>query len=100
MNEVKQTARLGPVRRRAPTGLGVLAVAAVVLAGAEAAAQSMPSHGKDGMGDMGDMMRPDAAAPTGVVGGMNPKAGKLMPSITYMHMGMDGNRNGTDDVST
>jgi hypothetical protein len=52
------------------------------------------------MGDMGDMMLPDSAAPTGVVGGMNPKKGRLMPSITYMHMGMDGNRDGTDEVST
>jgi len=52
------------------------------------------------MQDMGSMMRPDAAPPQGVTGGMSPKRGVFMPSLQYMHMRMDGNRDGTGDVST
>ena len=59
----------------------------------------------DGMGSMpmegmGSMMRPDMAPPQGLIGGMSPKQGAIMPVLQYMHMGMDGNRDGTDDVST
>lgn len=56
---------------------------------------------QDGMAmDMGAMMRPDAAPPTGISGGMFPAQGRLMPSLGFMHMEMDGNRDGTDSVST
>ncbi|MDH3667415.1 MAG: transporter [Paracoccaceae bacterium] len=91
-------------RFAATTALGLFVLAATELAGVSpAAAQSMPQQGMenmDGMGGTGGMMRPDAAAPTGIVGGMNPRKGRLMPSITYMHMSMEGNRDGTDGVST
>lgn len=50
--------------------------------------------------DMGAMMRPDAAPPTGIMGGMFPARGRLIPSLGFMHMEMDGNRAGTDRVST
>jgi hypothetical protein len=52
------------------------------------------------MKGMGSMMRPDMAPPQGVVGGMSPKQGAVMPVLQYMHMGMDGNRDGTSSVST
>jgi hypothetical protein len=52
------------------------------------------------MQDMGSMMRPDMAPPQGVAGGMSPKQGAIMPSLQYMHMRMDGNRDGTGDVGT
>jgi len=45
-------------------------------------------------------MRPDKAPPLGVTGDMGPKQGVFMLSLQYMHMRMDGNRDGTDDVST
>ncbi len=87
---------------RAAFGLSILVV--IALTGVSpAAAQLMPQHGAGNMGEMdemGGMMRPDAAAPTGIVGGMNPPKGRLMPSISYMHMSMEGNRDGTDRVST
>ena len=54
----------------------------------------------DGMGGAMQMMRPDMAPPVGVMGAMSPKEGTFMPSLQYMHMRMDGNRDGTDDVST
>ncbi len=59
----------------------------------------------DGMGSMpmegmGSMMRPDMAPPQGIVGGMSPKQGAIMPVLQYMHMGMEGNRDGTSGVST
>jgi hypothetical protein len=46
------------------------------------------------------MMRPDMAPPVGVMGAMSPKAGTLMLSLQYARMAMDGNRDGTDRVST
>ncbi len=52
------------------------------------------------MEGMGAVMRPDMAPPLGVTGGMGPKQGVFMLSLQYMHMRMDGNRDGTDDVST
>jgi hypothetical protein len=52
------------------------------------------------MEGMGAMMRPDMSPPLGVTGGMSPKQGVFMASLQYMHMRMDGNRDGTDDVST
>ncbi len=51
------------------------------------------------MEGMGRMMRPDMSPPLGVTGGMSPKQGVFMLSLQYMHMRMDGNRDGTDDVS-
>lgn len=99
-----ETLDLAKMRFGAALGLGFLALAAATLSGgAPATAQSMPmpQTGEMGeMGDMGGMMRPDAAAPVGIVGGMNPRKGRLMPSITYMHMDMEGNRDGTNSVST
>jgi len=52
------------------------------------------------MKGMGSMMRPDMAPPQGIVGGMSPKQGAIMPVLQYMHMSMDGNRDGTSGVST
>lgn len=54
----------------------------------------------EGMESEMHMMRPDMAPPQGVVGGMSPRKGTLMVSLQYMQMRMDGNRDGTDDVST
>lgn len=51
------------------------------------------------MQGMGSMMRPDMAPPQGVVGAMSPKQGTVMPSLNYLRMRMDGNRDGTSDVS-
>lgn len=45
-------------------------------------------------------MRPDMAPPQGITGGMTPGPGRLMLSFKYTHMKMDGNRDGTDRVST
>lgn len=66
-----------------------------------AAADTM-SGGMSGMPmeGMASMMRPDMAPPQGVLGGMSPKQGVFMPSVQYMHMRMDGNRDGTSEVST
>ena len=58
------------------------------------------SPGMAGMGNMSAMMRPDAAPPTGVVGGMHPSEGVLMPVFSFMNMEMDGNRSGTQSLST
>lgn len=65
-----------------------------------AADSSMDSMGEMSMQGMGSMMRPDMAPPQGVMGGMSPKRGAIMPSLQYMHMRMAGNRDGTSDVST
>ena len=67
------------------------------LAAAEATSDGMTGMSVEGMGAM---MRPDMSPPLGVTGGMSPKQGVFMPSVQYMHMRMDGNRDGTDDVST
>ena len=67
------------------------------LAAAEATSDGMTGMSVEGMGAM---MRPDMSPPLGVTGGMSPKRGVFMPSVQYMHMRMDGNRDGTDDVST
>jgi len=97
-------------RRFAPLLAAVLVCSSPLLAqemaddGMEMDSMPMDTMGMDTMGmggmDMSAMLRPDAAPPTGVLGGMNPPAGRLMPSLTYMHMSMDGNRNGTDEVTT
>jgi hypothetical protein len=58
------------------------------------------SAGMAGMGNMSAMMRPDASPPTGVVGGMHPPEGVLMPVFSFMNMEMDGNRSGTQSLST
>ena len=42
--------------------------------------------------DMSAMLRPNAAPPSGITGGMYPAAGKVMPTLGFMHMEMDGNR--------
>ena len=46
------------------------------------------------------MMRPDMAPPLGVAGGMSPKRAVFTPSLRFMHMRMEGNRNGTNNLST
>ncbi len=53
-----------------------------------------------GMRDVVHGARPDMAPPVGVMGGHGPKEGGLMLSFQYMRMAMDGNRTGTDQVST
>lgn len=40
------------------------------------------------------------ASEEGGPGGMSPKEGALVLSLQYMRMAMDGNRDGTDKVST
>ena len=46
------------------------------------------------------MMFPDSHAPIGVMGGSRHKSGELMLVYRYGRMEMDGNRDGTGDVST
>ena len=55
------------------------------------------AHGEDHM--MGGMPW-FGRVPIGVKGGTTHHAGKWMFSYRYMYMGMEGNRNGTDSVST
>lgn len=43
--------------------------------------------------------RPDGHAPIGVMGDHTHNQGEWMISYRYMHMEMDGNRSGTDDIS-
>lgn len=47
-----------------------------------------------------DLSRPDAHAPIGVMGDHIHHEGEFMLSYRYMNMHMDGNRDGTDSVST
>jgi hypothetical protein len=44
--------------------------------------------------------RPDGQAPIGVMGDHVHKKGRIMLSYRYMRMEMDGNRSGSDDIST
>ncbi|MEM1175672.1 MAG: transporter [Pseudomonadota bacterium] len=44
-------------------------------------------------------MRPDSHAPIGVMGDHRHAAGEFMFSYRYMHMSMQGNQDGTDDIS-
>lgn len=86
-------------------GLFILAVSFGFSAVGWADADSSMESSSDSMDampmqDMGSMMRPDLVPPQGVIGGMSPRQGAIMPVLQYMHMRMDGNRNGTDDVST
>ena len=105
--------KLTILRRAGAVGLGcLLGLGTIVEANAYNHGNSpdRPSPGvaevsSDGMTGMsmermGAMMRPDLSPPLGVTGGMSPKQGVFMPSLQYMHMRMDGNRDGTDDVST
>lgn len=89
--------------------LTLLAVATLVTSQAQAlnhpdsdfnAGALLAEMSADGKNAGMSMMRPDMAPPVGVMGGMSPKEGTLMLSLRYMHMRMDGNRDGTDDVST
>lgn len=110
MDKIEFTALfLGQRRARLLPILGAVAALTAGLAFAQPiSAQTMPEGemsgsemgSMSGMDSMSAMMRPDAAPPTGIVGGMNPKAGNFMPSLTYMHMRMAGNRDGTDSLST
>ena len=52
------------------------------------------------MAGMEHMMRPDMAPPVGVMGAMSPGQGTLMLSLRCKRMKMDGNRGGTESVST
>ena len=61
----------------------ILALAALILSGSTALAQS----------------RPDAHAPIGVMGDHTHDKGEWMLSYRYMYMNMTGNRVGTDSVS-
>ena len=66
------------------------------LISAQAAADSQPAiaiHGDH------SHIRADSHAPVGVMGDHMHKAGEWMVSYRYMAMGMDGLRDGTDDIS-
>ena len=55
----------------------------------------------DTAGDAGHHRhRADSHAPIGVMGDHYHKAGEVMLSYRYMHMSMDGNRDGDDSIST
>jgi hypothetical protein len=55
----------------------------------------------DGMDGMGMHSMPGfGRVPAGVMGGSMHHAGGWMPMYSYMHMSMDGNRDGTDGLST
>ena len=74
------------------TRAGIVALAASFGLGALSDANAHSSTGSaPGM---------DSTAADMTVGRMSPKAGVLMPSLDYMRMRMDGNRDGTRDVST
>ena len=60
----------------------------------------METGGHGHMEMEGMMLRPDMAPPAGIMGAMSPPRGKFMLSLSYMHMSMDGNRDGTDRMST
>jgi len=60
----------------------------------------MDPAGGGGMEMGGMMLRPDMAPPAGIMGTMSPPQGKFMLSFSYMSMSMDGNRDGTDQLST
>ena len=64
---------------------------------AEISSDGMTATSMEGMGRT---MMPDMSSPLGITGAMNPKQGVFMLSLQYMHMRMDGNRDGTDNVST
>ena len=67
----------------------------VLLAHMHQGMHSMPMSGMD----MKHMMRPDMAPPVGIMGGMSPPRGRFMFSLGSMHMRMDGNQDGTNDLS-
>ncbi|GMQ75438.1 MAG: hypothetical protein BMS9Abin01_0688 [Gammaproteobacteria bacterium] len=96
MAGLRRLSRACVVAVAASFGLGVLSDAN--------AQQSTGSAPGDMVGaptqGMGSMMRPDMAPPQGVIGAMSPKAGVIMPSLQYMRMRMNDNRDGTTDVST
>ncbi|GMQ95748.1 MAG: hypothetical protein BMS9Abin14_202 [Gammaproteobacteria bacterium] len=74
------------------TRAGIVALVAWFGLGVSSDANAHPSTGSaPGM---------DSSAADMTVGSMSPKAGELMPSLDYMRMRMDGNRDGTRDVST
>jgi len=96
MAGLRRWTRAGVVVLAVSFGLGVLidANAQQSTGSAPGGMVGMPTQG------MGSMMRPDMAPPQGVIGGMSPQAGDIMPSLQYMRMRMNGNRDGTTDVST
>lgn len=107
MGGLRRLARASVLALAASFGLGVLSEANAHPAsgstlGPTLAAADTTTGGMAGMPmqGMGSMMRPDMAPPQGVIGGMSPKQGAIMPSLQYMHMRMDGNRDGTGGVST
>lgn len=67
-----------------------------LLSPAPAAEEMSGMEGRGGMSDMILMGR----NPAGVKGGSTHHAGKWMLMYRYMHMGMEGNRDGTDGLST
>ena len=70
--------------------LGIISVAAATLC----AALSAPALAHEGA------VRADGHAPIGVMGDHMHKMGEVMLSYRYMHMAMEGNRVGTDSLST
>ena len=104
---LRHLTRVGVVALAFSFGLGVLSEANAhpstgSALGPTIAAADTNTGGMAGMPVQGmeSMMRPDMAPPQGVIGAMSPKRGVIMPSLQYMHMRMDGNRDGTSDVST
>jgi hypothetical protein len=78
---------------------GILAAALAVIPIVPAAAHDLPTSGFAYTGGGGAPIRADGHAPIGVMGDHMHKKGEWMLSYRYMHMDMDGNRIGTDDVS-
>ncbi len=89
--------------RRIPRWAGAVGLGCLLGLGAFFQAKAS-SHGKSPDGatgvSMGPMMRADIAPPLGVAGGMSPKQGVFMPSLRFMHMRMEGNRDGTNNLGT
>ena len=75
MGGFRRFTRAGIVALAASFGLGVLNGAS-----AQQSTGSAPG--------MGSMMRPDMAPPTGIIGGMSPKTGVIMPLLQFMRMRM------------
>ncbi|MEL6980295.1 MAG: transporter [Pseudomonadota bacterium] len=80
--------------------------AAAALSFSVAAAPLTVAHGDHaadaggrGPHDHGGVVRADSHAPIGVMGDHMHKAGEFMLSYRFMHMDMDGSRDGTDSLS-
>ncbi len=70
-----------------------LSASLTVMAGLAAPSLALADHGP------GTAARADSHAPIGVMGDHMHKAGEVMLAYRFMRMSMDGNRDGTDEVS-